>query len=388
MKILHCITGLSPDGAQQMLLRLSKQLVSEGHETMIVSLSSQEAFASEFEKLGIRVEFLGMNKGVPSLSAIVRLIQSIRSFKPNIVQAWMYHANLYSIIACLFCPGSLLVWNIRRSLYEYAQLKLHTRLTIRLCAALSRFVKACIYCTDSSQSQHARIGFRPKQSLVIGNGFDLDLIKPNHTGAEKLRSLTSIPAEAHCIGIVGRFDVAKDFPNFFAAAALVLQKFPATHFVCIGRGLENDNPTLSTLLQDFPHPDHLHLLGQQPAAHTLMSGFTVYCSSARSEGFPNTIAEALASGVPCAVTDVGASRTIVSNFGRVVPPEDSTALAHALIELLSLPAEERKALGAAGRESMQKRFSITACCTQYLYFYADCLRLSPDQLKGSVNVYR
>lgn len=81
-------------------------------------------------------------------------------------------------------------------------------------------------------------------------------------------------------------------------------------------------------------------------------------SSFFGEGFSNTIAEAMACGVPCVVTDVGDSAPIVGDTGSVIPPGDHSALAAAIRRLINLSAEERKARGEACRTRIVSEFGI------------------------------
>ena len=89
-------------------------------------------------------------------------------------------------------------------------------------------------------------------------------------------------------------------------------------------------------------------------------------SSAWGEGFSNAIGEAMASGLPCVVTDVGDSAIIVGDTGRVVPPRDPDALAAALSSLLST---DRVALGSAARRRIENNYSLGAVVSQYENFY-------------------
>ena len=77
-------------------------------------------------------------------------------------------------------------------------------------------------------------------------------------------------------------------------------------------------------------------------------------TSAFGEGFPNAIAEAMACGVPCVVTDVGDSGDIVARPDRVVPPGDAAALAAGWERALDARDEDAAVL----RRSIEERYSV------------------------------
>jgi len=103
--------------------------------------------------------------------------------------------------------------------------------------------------------------------------------------------------------------------------------------------------------------------------------FDIACSSsAFGEGFSNAIAEAMACGVPCVVTDVGDSSQIVGFTGKVVPPQDPNALADALCELIEAGPEARKELGEKARARIAERYDIDAMAAKYDQLYLSLSR--------------
>jgi len=94
-------------------------------------------------------------------------------------------------------------------------------------------------------------------------------------------------------------------------------------------------------------------------------------SSSYGEAFPNVVGEAMASGVPCAVTDVGDSAYIVGDTGRVVCSGDMEGLAYAIGSLLEMPAEALRILGARARARVAEHFEIGKVVRRYEAFYEE-----------------
>ena len=130
---------------------------------------------------------------------------------------------------------------------------------------------------------------------------------------------------------------------------------------------------MRALLERHPARDRFHLLGPRDDVPRLLAALDILASSSYSEGFPNVIVEAMACGVPCAVSDVGDSRALVGDTGAVVPPGDAPALAEALGRLLDAGAGGRAALGAAARQRVEETYSLPRVAGRYESLYS-CLR--------------
>jgi glycosyltransferase involved in cell wall biosynthesis len=119
----------------------------------------------------------------------------------------------------------------------------------------------------------------------------------------------------------------------------------------------------------------VQLLGERQDVSVLNNLFDVACLSSHMEAFPNVIGEAMACGTPCVATDVGDCRSIIGATGRVVQPENSEALAEALVEMLKLPADERKVMGVVACEKMNAEFDIVSVVKKYMAHY-ECIVLA------------
>src|SRR5690606_1321067 len=107
-----------------------------------------------------------------------KLINLIKADRPDVVQTWMYHADLLGGIAARLAGVRRVFWGIRHSILEKGKSKRSTILIARLCGMLSRWIpEKIICCAHKALEVHADIGYDSSKLLVISNGYDLTRFK-------------------------------------------------------------------------------------------------------------------------------------------------------------------------------------------------------------------
>lgn len=375
MRLMHIITGLNTGGAEMMLYKLLSAIDREVFEAEVVSLMDIGPVGQKIRALGVPVRALGMSRGRPSLLALYGLARHIRQRSPRVIQTWMYHADLAGGIAARLAGRYPVVWGIRRSNLEPGVNRPGTIWTARACARISRRVpERIVCCSEASRREHTGMGYDPGRMVVIPNGFDNTNFHPDPGARLSVRRELGIPGEALLIGLVGRFYPQKDHGNFIRAAALLNADFPEVHFLLCGDGVTRDNKELAHRVEDAGIAGRCHLLGRREDMPRLTAALDIASSSSYSEGFPNVIGEAMACGVPCAVTDAGDSALIVGDTGLVVPPRRPEALAGAWRRLIGLGPEGREQLGLAARRRVGDYFSLPAVVKRYENLYLEVAR--------------
>lgn len=375
IKILFISTGLGTGGAEMMLYKVLSGIDRNRFEPIVLSLIKADYFSNQvtdlIKALDIPVHSLEMNPGRFSIKKLFELADLIRREQPDIIQGWMYHANLAALLARFLTFKSIpTIWNIRHSLYSLDYEKKGTAMVIRLLSKLSSFPAKIIYNSQIGGTQHEKIGYKSNKTLVIPNGFDINLLTPSSENRYRLRQELGLAEDAFLIGRICRYHLMKDHESFLRAGAILLQSNPDLHFVLAGTDVDRNNPHLSDLLSQLNIGDRTHLLGERKDVPYLTSALDIATSSSYfGEAFPNVIGEAMSCEVPCVVTDVGDSALIVGNTGKVVPPKNAQAFADACQELISLDASDREALGKKARQKVIELYSLESIIAQYEQLY-------------------
>ncbi|BDG03436.1 glycosyltransferase family 4 protein [Anaeromyxobacter oryzae] len=371
IRIIHVINGLDTGGAELMLLklltRLDRRIVTPAG---VISLTDAGPVAREISALGINVRALGMRRGVPNAAMVPRLVKWIRSARPDLVQTWMYHSDLLGGLAGRLARVPV-VWNVRDSFLDPRQAKLTTRATQKACAALSRVIPTRIVaCSEAGRKGQISAGYDGRKFVVIGNGFDPSRFRPDAEARASVRAELSLDPNTPLVGLIARYDPVKDHATFLAAARVVAEHAPSARFVLAGAGITLGNEALSAEIERNAVLGRVHLLGRRDDVPRLTAALDVACSSSYTEGFSNTIGEAMACGVPCVVTDCGDSAYIVGDSGKVVPPRDPVLLGNAIVSILSSTPDERRLLSAAARSRVTEMFTLDAVAEKYQNLYS------------------
>jgi glycosyltransferase involved in cell wall biosynthesis len=375
MKILHLITGLGIVGAEMMLFNLLIQPVFTRETCQVISLTEIGPLGTRIQQAGIPVQSLGMRPGRPDMRALWQLTTWLRSDPPDVIQTWMYHADLLGGLAARLAGNIPVLWGLHHTLDGDQPVQPRTMLVLRLNALLSGWLpRRVVCCAESARQAHIRVGYSPKRMVVIPNGVDLEKFHPDPGARSSLRHELGLHPETQLIGLFARFHPQKDHRTFAEAAGRLHARLPKAHFVLAGEGITTANVSLQDWFQAAGLSTQVHLLGLRQDMPRLMAGVDIASlSSSYGEALPLSIAETMACGVPCVVTAVGDAVLLVGDTGRTVPPRDPAALSEAWEELLSLSEVARGTLGQRARVKIQVGYNIIPVAARYASLYASIL---------------
>ena len=387
MKIIHIITGLSDGGAEAVLYRLCSEDKINTH--IVISLTEKGKYGSLLLEKDIQVHWLGMPRGRVGLSGISKLYRLIRNLKPDVVQTWMYHADLIGGLVARLAGANKIYWGIRASSLEIGKSSWRTIVVAYINALLSRWVPTGIVCcADRAQQTHQQLGFAVDRFTVIPNGYNLDYFKPDSEGRKKLRAELEINEQTLLLGCVGRFDPQKDHQNLLAALAIIKQNGVSFRCILVGRGLNTDNAQLVSWVNRYDLQDEVLLLGQRTDIPAVMNALDLHIlSSSYGEAFPNVVAEAMACGTPCVATDVGDAAYIIGHTGWIAPPSDASLLANAIHSALVCYSnhDEWESRRVAARNRVVETFSLEKMIAAYHSVWGNNIRTTSGTVKEEVS---
>jgi len=369
--ILHLITGLDTGGTETTLVRLLDRLDRSRFANSVVSLTSCGRQATRLTELGIPVTSLRMRHGVPGPMTAWRVWHAIRMARPDIVQTWLYHADLLGAVVGPAAGARVVCWNIRCADLDPADHSRSLGLVLRALGRLSTRPAAIVVNSTAGRRTHERLGYRPRRWERIPNGFDTDVFAPSATRRQEFRCRLGVQSDTPLVGLVARFHPIKDHATFMDAAAIVSKTLPRVRFVMAGRGVDQRNKALCDGLKRRGLSQSTSLIGEIDDMPSFFPALDVAVCSSYSEAFPNVIAEAMACGVPCVATAVGDTSEIIGRTGFVVAARDAAALAGGIQRMLAMEESARRMLGREARERIIAEYGLDRAVSRYERLYSE-----------------
>ncbi|TAN23132.1 MAG: glycosyltransferase [Acidobacteria bacterium] len=353
-RLVLLIGSLWVGGAERQLVTLAQHLDQSKFEVILVTYRAVPPGMAQFPApAGVRhVQAPSSRRNVLALALVLRRLQAtwIYSFLPG--------ANLRLLLCRPLLGGVHLVCGMRSTLAPEQLSSQRERVLLRFEWGLQRWADAVVSNSEAGRRLLLRATQGKVKARVVYNGIDTERFRPNAAAGLRVRQQWGIPAGAAVVGIISRLDPVKNHTLFLQAAA---QMPPDVHFLCVGGGKADYAQALRAQAQRLGLGLRMHFVGERTDLEALYSSLNLCTLSSDSEGFPNSLGEAMACEVPCVGTDVGDTTYLVGDTGMVVPAGDAAGLAAAWQAVLGW---EPAVAGARCRQRILNEFGAGTAALQ------------------------
>jgi len=357
------ITDLDVGGAERALTALATRLEPARWRVNVFCLSGPGRLTEVLRQARVPCECLGVDRRKP-VQAVVRLARSLRRFRPDLVQSFMFHANLAARLSAPWAGCPWVVGGLRVAEREKRWHLVLDRLTASLATGS--------VCVSEGVLRFSRDVARldPARLTLIPNGIDPRLFD---RATRLSRAEIGVPENAHLALFVGRLDVQKGLPDLLDAAEQAIDKRPGWHLALAG-----DGPRRDWLVAQINNRQRLqgrvHWLGSRDDIPALLKSADVLIHPSLWEGMPNAVLEAMAASRPVIGTAIEGTEDLIipGQTGWLVPPRNVEALTKAILEAADSPECSRR-YGEAGRQRVEKEFSLERTLAAYESLWARIL---------------
>ena len=354
-----------------------KDLQERGYE--IVSVSSPGDNLSRLREMGVKTIEVPMERHISPLKDLKSLFNLIRVFrkeKPQMVHSMTPKAGMLCMLAAFLTrvPRRVhtftgLVWPTSKGLKR----RILIATDWLTCACATHVIPEGKGVMNDLQSHITK---KPMKVLGYGNVRGVDMEKfSRRPEVEKLAQ--EIKKENIFTFIfVGRIVGDKGINELALAFTDLQKKYDNIRLLLVGNFENNLDPLKPETLKIINENPCIELLGPKYGDDLLAyyAASDCFVFPSYREGFPNTVMEAGAMGLPSIVTDINGSREIIiqDKNGVIIPSKDANALYHAMEEMISNP-EKTKEYASNAREMIANRFERSFVCQCLYDFYEEIM---------------
>ena len=353
IKVLHIIASLGNGGAERQLIEVLKY--NRNHSVLL--LTRADDYKETLDKLKIRYWEMAAKNKLQVFLKIFFLRHIIKKYKPDIIQAWMYNACLFSVFCKLIkIYKRPLIWNIRCSNMITKHYSISLRLVIHACALFSKNVEKIIYNSFAGETYHIKIGFSKKSGKVIYNGVDFKKFNSIKMHRNNLRKKYNIAKNDLVFMCVARVDPMKNYDNFLKAYKYSINiSHNNTKLILAGKGTER-----------LQVPNNCIAIGMKKNIELYYSmADIIIVPSAFGEGFSNVLVEGMLTKLLPVATDVGDARKIIGSTGFILNGHSVEILQNELSKIMKIEKKTIESMGRKARNRAKKLFTVRNMVKSY-----------------------
>ena len=308
------------------------------------------------------------------LIACWKMFRLLREIRPTIVHTHTAKAGMLGRLAAKLAGVPIVVHTFHGHVFHSYFSRRKTQFFLIIERVLARFTDAIITLSPKQRQEILDYGIgRPEKVHAIGLGLDLQAFVNCETVRGQLRQELQVDCEVPLVGIVARLVPVKGFSYFLKAAKLVLQSSPNCVFVIVGDGELRE--ALEQEAEELGIREQIRFLGFRRDLPEIYADLDLVVLSSLNEGLPVTLIEAMSAGKPVVATKVGGVGDLVPHgqAGFLVPPQDSSALAEAIVRMVALPQTERLKMGQTGQTAVYPKYHISTLTANLEVLYESLL---------------
>lgn len=358
--IAFCITELEPGGAERMFVELVTRLDRRRFYPRVYCLAgppTNSLLSDALRVNQIETNFLGAKALWHAPTALWKLTRALQKTRPQIVQTFLFHANVLGAVAARWAGVADVVAGIRvaeRKRWHLAA----TRLTSRL---VDRHV-----CVSSDVAGHMEIAGLPADKLVvIPNG--VDLTRFESAGAESSVA-PGIPVGPKLVTFIGRLEEQKGAGRLIEVVTEQFARDPDLHLLVAGEGPLRSNVESAARLAGWA--GRVHFLGWRQDILEILRASELLLLPSAWEGMPNVVLEAMAAARPVATFNVEGVRELLGPAaGPQIAEKNSPASLAESLGMLMENAPLRRELGIQNQRIVKQHFTLERMVRSYEQLY-------------------
>jgi glycosyltransferase involved in cell wall biosynthesis len=349
------MSGLRVGGTERQISILAPALLYRGHSVTVAVPFFGDHFEQGLRDAGVNVIAFRSHKtgripwdGITQLSFPLSVARLANSKRFDVIHGYGRTANIIASIVGRI-SHSKVIWGVRHSMpiVDWRE-KFANRV-------LTRAIDLVITNSSAGKAIYADSPIEEGRIQVVPNGIDTKRFRPEPDWRNETRAAFGLSRDDLLIGAVGRLTPEKDYETLLSSFTSVAIEHPSARLMIVGSGSRSYAESLKSLSRHLGIEHAVIWAGQRDDPERMLNSFDIFVSSSQSEGFPNVIAEAMSTEVPCVVTDVGDSADIIGELGHSVPSGDESGFAEAILSSIrELPTVRRSDL----RRRIAEQYSV------------------------------
>jgi glycosyltransferase involved in cell wall biosynthesis len=367
MNILFLGSQIATGGSQNNLLRQATWFSEHGYGVTVAFLYDKEKLLPSWNsKYKFPIIDLGFSpptsnafiQAVFLVRGLTRLFRMVRMKRYTAIETFTHHANLIGLPIAWVAGIPTRIGSHRGKIEGFPAVLERLHAMMINSPITTRLVVVAQRVSEDALGE----GVHPQRIIEIANGVSLPKVEP--AAIVRVRNELKVSERDIFLLSVGRLRYQKAHNILLRAMPKVLEKFPNAVLLIAGEGILRQE--LEDEALQLGISERVKLLGVRSDTPVLMSSSDIFLFPSRFEGMPNALLEAMGYGLPVIATGVQGVDEIIRDGenGILIPLDNPKAVADAILRLLNNP-EERRRIGKAALETIEKEYTLDKMCAQY-----------------------